>query len=183
MSDPLRWVLATVVRTDARGRLAERVAHHLRQSLPEDHIVLAAYAPRDRGERIPIVVVGRLSLFVIEPRDEDGDLACYQDHWYRRVGRGRTHALAGSPSVRAQRNAGRVRNDLGTGGFMNVPIEPVVLLTRGRPDDVGSSCVPVVAGADALARYMLRGLSELPDAERTRALAAALAKNIQLSIV
>lgn len=183
MSDPLRWVRGTVSRADARGRVAERVAQHLRESLPEDHIVLAPYSPRDRGERIPIVVVGRLGLFVVEPRDDEGDLVCYQDHWYRRVGPGTAHALSDPPSLRARRDAARVRSDLGTGGFINVPIEAVVLLTRGRPDDVRSSCVPVVAGADALVRYMLRGIPGTPHAERTRALAGALASNIRLSIV
>jgi len=179
----MHWVRGAVSRVDARGRLAERVAEHLRRSLPEDHIVLSPYAPRDRAERIPIVVVGRLGLFVVEPRDDEGDLVCYQDHWYRRVGPGVAHALSDPPSLRARRNAARVRSDLGTGGFINVPIEAVVLLTRGRPDDVRSSCVPVVAGVDAIVRYMLRGIPEAPHAERTRALAGALATNIKLSTV
>ncbi len=183
MSDPLHWVLGTVSRADARVRLAERVADHLRRSLPEDHVVLARYAARDRGERIPVVVVGREGLFVIEPRDDDGDIACYQDHWYRRNGPGAPHALADSPSLRARRNAGRVRSDLGTGGFINVSIEPIVVLTRGRPDDVRSSCVPVVAGLDPLTRHIVRGIADSPSPERVQALAGALASNIKLSIV
>jgi len=183
MADPIHWVLGTVSRTDARSRLADRVAQHLRQYLPDDHIVLSRYAPRDRAERIPIVVIGRRNLFVIEPRDDEGDLVCYQDHWYLRAGPGIAHPVADSPSLRARRNVARVRSDLGTGGFINIPIEAAVLLTRGRPEDVRSSCVPVIAGLDPLVRYMLRGLVEIPAHERTHALADALAQNIKLSLL
>ena len=183
MSDPIHWVLGTVTRADAHGRLADGVEAHLRASLPDDHIVLARYAPRDRGERIPVVVIGRQGLFVIETRDEVGDLVCYQDHWYRRLGPGIAHALADSPSLRARRNAARVRSDLGTGGFLNVPISAMVLLTRGTAEDVRSSCVPVLAGTDMLVRHLLHGIVETPAPERTRSLAEALARNIRLSVV
>ena len=178
---PLRSVLEAVSHDDTRARLAERVAIALREQLPEDHVVLARYAPRDRGDRIALVVIGRDRLFVVEPRDEDGDLVCYQDHWYRRSGPHSAHPLSDPPSLRARRNAERVRSDLGTGGFLNVRIEPLVVLTRARPDDVRSSCVPVIAGLDALVRYVLR--TALGDAapERTHALASALAKNITLA--
>ena len=170
-------------RLDSRDRLAERVASHLRSQLPDDHIVLARYAPRDRGERVPIVVVGRWRLMVVEPRGEDGDLACYQDHWYRRTGVARLHALPDSPSLRAKRNVARVRSDLGTGGFLNVTIDAAVLLTRGRPVDVGSSCVPVIGGLESLVRHLVLGESEPPSPERTHALADALARNIRLAVV
>jgi hypothetical protein len=86
-----------------------------------------------------VVVVARHAIFILEPRDEDGDLVCYQDHWYRKVGPGMAHALSDSPSLRARRNVARVRSDVGTGGFINVPIEAVVVLTRARPEDVRSS--------------------------------------------
>jgi hypothetical protein len=178
---PLRSVLEAVSRGDARGDLAERVAALLREQLPEDHVVLARYAPRDRGARVALVVIGRDRLFVVEPRDEDGDLVCYQDHWYRRSGPNAAHPLADPPSLRARRNAERIRGDLGTGGFLNVRIEPLVVLTRGRPDDVRSSCAPVIAGVDALVRYMRRAALGDAAPERTHALASALAKNITLA--
>ena len=59
-------------RGDVRGRLADKVAAYLRAQLPEDHLVLARYAPRDGAERVPVVVIGGSGLVVIEPRDEDG---------------------------------------------------------------------------------------------------------------
>lgn len=181
MSDPVHWVLANVSRVDTRSRLAERVAEQLRAQLPDDHIVLARYAPRDRGDRIPVVIVGRERVFVIEPRDDEGALVCYQDHWYRRIGPGIAHPLGDAPSLRARRNRERIRSDLGTGGFITLHIEPLVLLTRGTPDDVRSSCVPVIAGVDALARHVVHGIAPLPAPEHTRAVAEALARNIKLA--
>lgn len=183
LTDVLRGALSTVVRGDPRDRLAERVALHLRERLPDDHIVLSRYAPRDRGERIPVVVVGRERIFVIELRDDAGALACYQDHWYRRTGTSRTHPLGDSPSLRARRDVGRVRSDLGTGGYMNVPIDALVVLTRARAEDVGSSCVPVIAGLDALIDRITRAADGTPSPERTHALAEALATNIKLATV
>ena len=179
----LRHAIGAFVRGNVRDRLADRVAQHLRERLPDDHVVLARYAPRDRGERIPVVVVGRHRIFVLEPRDDDGDLLCYQDHWYRQASGVRAHPLADSPSLRARRNAARIRSDLGTGGFLNVGIDASVVLTRARPLDVRSSCVPVIAGLDPLVRHVVRDLAAEPTPERTRALADALARNITLAAV
>jgi len=173
-------VLDSMRRTDPRARLAERVALQLREALPDDHVVLSRYAPRDKGDRVALVVIGRDRLFVIEPRDEDGDLVCYQDHWYRRDSPNAARPLVDPPSLRARRNAERIRVDLGTGGFLNVRIDPVVVLTRARPDDVRSSCVPVIAGVDALVRYMLQSALGTEAPERTHALASALARNINV---
>ncbi len=183
MSSPVRWVLRGVSRVDARSRLAERVAEHLRPQLPDDHVLLPRYAPRDHGERIAVVVVGRQRVFVIEPREDEGAIVCYQDHWYRRIGPGMAQPIGDAPSLRARRNRERIRSDLGTGGFINVAIEPLVLLTRGHPDDVRSSCVPVISGIDALARHIVHGIDPTPAPEHTRAVANALAHNITLVTV
>jgi hypothetical protein len=183
VTHPLQWARAAVARTDPRARLSDRVALYLEQQLPPDeYLVLARHAARDGGGRIPVVIIGHDRLVVIEPRDDEGDLVCYQDHWYRRVDGGVAQSLGDPPSLRARANAGRLRRDLGSGGFINVPIEAIVLLTRGRADDVRSSCVPVVAGIDALVRYLLGDASSRSSPERTHALAAALAQNIKLSI-
>jgi hypothetical protein len=180
VTHPLHWARSAIGKGDTRARLAERVATYLRQQLPEDHVVLALHAARDGG-RVPVLVIGRDRVVVVEPRDEEGELLCYQDHWYRSVAGRLTETLSDPPSLRAHENASRVRNDLGTGGYMNVQIEPVVVLTRGKPDDVRSSSVPVIAGLDPLVRHILSRRVSSTDRVRTLALAAALARNITLT--
>ncbi|HUQ42215.1 MAG TPA: hypothetical protein VM052_06920 [Candidatus Limnocylindrales bacterium] len=167
-------------RGDVRGRLADQVAAHLRAQLPEDHLVLSRYAPRDGADRVPVVVIGGSGVVVIEPRDEQGDFVCYQDHWYE--GTGVAHMLPDAPSLRARDNAARVKRDLGTGGFITVKVTALVVLTRGRPLDVRSSCVPVIAGLDALVRHIRQQADAQPSPERTRALADALDHPIKLSL-
>jgi hypothetical protein len=178
---PFEWARAAVSRADPRARFADRVATYLREHLPDDHLVLSRYAPRDGGDRVPVVVIGRYGLTVIEPRDDEGDLVCYQDHWYLGAV-GAAHALGDAPSVRARINAVRVKRDLGTGGFINVPVEALVVLTRGRPADVRSSCVPVIGGLDPLVRFLSQRAAGAPVPERTEALAAALAHPITLTV-
>ncbi|MDQ2950695.1 MAG: NERD domain-containing protein [Chloroflexota bacterium] len=165
---------------DARGRLAEKVAAHLREQLPEGYLVLARYAPRDGNDRVPVVIIGA-GVFVIEPRDEEGDFVCYQDHWYRGEGVV-AHSLSDAPSLRARDNAARVKRDLGTGGFITVKVEPLVVLTRGRPSNVRSSCVPVIAGLDPLVRHIAQRAVTPPSPEQARALANALDHPIKLAL-
>ena len=181
MTHPLQWARFTIARADPRARLAERVALELKGQLPDDHLVLGRHAPRDGGERIPVVVIGRHRLFVIEPRDDEGDLVCYQDHWYRHIEGAMAQTIGDPPSLRAKANAQRLRRDLGTGGFINVPIEPLVLLTRGHAHDVRSSCVEVFASTDALVGHLRRAAESAADPEHVRALAAALDHAINLA--
>lgn len=181
MAHPLTWARSAVGRVDPRARLAEQVAAHLRARLPEDHQVLSRYLPRDGGERVAVVVIAPDGLVVIEPRDEDGDLVCHQDYWYRGFDGVLAQPLGDAPSLRARTNAARVKSDLGTGGFINVPVSALVVLTRARPVDVRSSCVPVIAGVDALVRHLSRPAGTAPGPERTRALAEALAHRITLA--
>ena len=166
---------------DPRGRLAEKVAAYLREQLPEGHLVLARYAPRDGGDRVPVVVIGGAVVVVVEPRDEEGDFVCYQDHWHRGEG-AVAHPLSDAPSLRARDNAARVKRDLGTGGFITVKVEPLVVLTRGRPANVRSSCVPVIAGLDPLVRHVAQHASTPPSPEHARALADALDHPIRLAL-
>jgi hypothetical protein len=181
VTHPLQWARSTISRADPRARLAEQVALDLVAGLPDDHLVLARHAPRDGGERIPVVVIGRRRLFVIEPRDDEGDLVCYQDHWYRHFDGAMAQTIGDPPSLRAKANAQRLRRDLGTGGFINVPIEPLVLLTRGRALDVRSSCVEVFVGSDPLIDHLRRAAEGSADPEHVRALAAALDHAINLA--
>ena len=166
---------------DARGRLAEKVAAYLREQLPEGHLVLARYTPRDGGDRVSVVVIGGAGVVVVEPRDEEGDFVCYQDHWHRGEGVV-AHPLGDAPSLRARENAARVKRDLGTGGFITVKVDALVLLTKGRALNVRSSCVPVIAGLDALVRHIAQRAATPPSPEHARALADALDHPIKLAL-
>jgi len=179
----LRTAFAALVAHGPRAQLAERAAAQLGQRLPADYVVLARYAPRDDGsDVVPLVVVGPHGVLVVEPRDEDGALVCYQDHWYRRSGpAGSSHPLAGSPSKRARFNAARVKSDLASGGFIYTPVEGVVVLTRGKAEDVGSSCVPVIVGMDALVRHLESHSQRDTATERTQALVGALSGPIRVA--
>ena len=180
----IRTALATLASHAPRARLAERAAALLGERLSADYVVIPRYAPRDdSSDVVPLVVLGPHGVLVVEPRDEEGALVCYQDHWYRRSGAGGSHPLSDSPSKRARFNAARVKSDLASGGFIYTPVEGVVVLTRGQADDVGSSCVPVMAGMDALARHLEARAQRESSPERTRALVAALSGPIKLATV
>jgi hypothetical protein len=177
----LRSAFTAIAAHGPRARLAERAAAHLSQRLSSDYVVMARYAPRDGSHLVPLVVLGPHGVLVIEPRDDEGALVCYQDHWYRRTGPGVSHPLSDSPSKRARSNAARVKGDLASGGFIYTPVQGVVLLMRGQPDDVGSSCVPVIAGMDALVRRLEDHPRRDASLENTRALAGALSRPIRLA--
>lgn len=180
----LRSALAALAGGGPRARLAERAAAYLGERLSTDYVVMTRYAPRDTSsDVVPLVILGPHGVLVVEPRDEEGALACYQDHWYRRPAPGVSHSFSDSPSKRARGNAARVKGDLASGGFIYTPVEGVVVLTRGQPDDVGSSCVAVIAGMDALVRHLEAHAQHDGSIERTRALVGALSGPIQLASV
>ena len=77
----------------------------------------------------------------------------------------------------------RVKGDVASGGFAYTKVEAVVVLTRGQPDDVGSSCVPVIAGMDALVHHLETHGQRDSSLEHTRALVGALAAPIRLASV
>ena len=56
------------------------------------------------------------------------------------------------------------------------------MLTRGQPEDVGSSCVSVIAGMDALVRH-LEAHARPDSSTETRALVGALSGPIKLATV
>jgi hypothetical protein len=179
----LRSAFTALASHGPRARLAERAAAYLSERLSTDHVVMARYAPRDGADVVPLVILGPHGVLVVEPRDEEGGLVCYQDHWYRRTGPGISHPLSDSPSKRARANAARVKGDLSSGGFIYTRVESVVVLTRGQPDDVGSSCVPVIAGMDELVRYLETHVERDSSIEHTRELVGALSNPIRLASV
>lgn len=178
----LRSAFAAFSGNGTRARLADRAAAYLEERLSSDHVVMARYAPRDvSSDVVPLVVVGPHGVLVVEVRDEEGALVCYQDHWYRRTGPGVSHPLSDSPSKRAQANAARVKGDLSSGGFIYTSVGSVVVLTRGQPADVGSSCVPVIAGMDGLVRHIEAHRRRDSSTEQTQALVGALSGPIRLA--
>ncbi|MEX2047272.1 MAG: nuclease-related domain-containing protein [Chloroflexota bacterium] len=182
--DGLRSAFTMLAGYGPRARLAERATAYLGERLSTEYVVMARYAPRDdSSDAVPLVILGPHGVLVVEPRDEEGGLVCYQDHWYRRSGPGISHPLSDSPSKRARSNAARVKSDLSSGGFIYTNVEGVVVLTRGQPDDVGSSCVPVIAGLDALVRHLESHAQPESSIEHTQALVGALSGPIRLASV
>jgi hypothetical protein len=180
----LRTAFATLAGHGGRARLAERAAAYLKERLSADYVVMARYAPRDvSSDVVPLVVLGPNGVLVVELREDEGALVCYQDHWYRRTGPGVSHPLSDSPSKRAHANAARVKGDLSSGGFIYTSVEGVVVLTRGQPDDVGSSCVPVVAGMDGLVRHLETHTRRDSSTEHTRELVGALSGPVRLATI
>ena len=179
----LRSAVTALAGGSSRGRLAERAATYLGERLSTDYVVMARYAPRDGADVVPLVILGPHGVLVVELRDDDGSLVCYQDHWYRRIGPGLSRPISDSPSKRARSNAARVKSDVASGGFIYTPVEGVVVLTRGQPEDVGSSCVPVIAGMDELVRHLENHSHRNSPTDSTRALVGALSAPIRLASV
>src|SRR4030088_172702 len=135
----LRSAFTTLAGHGPRARLAERAAAYLSQRLTSEYIVMARYAPRDGADAVPLVILGPHGVLVVEPRDDEGALVCYQDHWYRRTGPGISHRFSDSPSKRARSNASRVKGDLASGGFFFTPLAAGVVLSRPAHGDVDGS--------------------------------------------
>src|SRR5438093_4125452 len=76
----LRTAFAALAGHGPRARLAEHAAAELGERLSADFIVMARYAPRDdSSDVVPLVILGPHGVLVVEPRDEEGGLVCYQD--------------------------------------------------------------------------------------------------------
>jgi hypothetical protein len=149
--------LALALRLRAASALADRTAEYLSDHLPESYVVVPHYAPRDgTDEEVPMVVIGPPGVVVIEPRDEAGEVLCYEDNWYRKrkygVGR-RFHGP--SPSQRARWNAARVRGDISV-DTARTPVEGVVVFTSAHLADGSRSSVPVLEGLPAIVDRLTR---------------------------
>lgn len=173
--------LALAARMRAAARLADRTASYLVDRLPEGFVVVPNYGPRDgKAEEVAMVVIGPPGVVVIEPREDDGEVVCYQDRWYRRkqtFGVGR-RMPGTSPSLRARWNAARVRSDIASDGYTRTHVEALVVFTRAKLDDVAHSSVPVVAGLDATVARLVSGMAAETAGAPTRGLVDALARPV-----
>src|SRR3989441_2208972 len=177
--------LALSLRLRAASLLADRTAEYLSEHLPEGYVVVPHYGPRDGGDdEVAMVVIGPPGVMVVEPHDEQGEVLCHQDLWYRKQKFGLGRRISGmSPSQRARWNAARVRSDIASGGFSRTPVEALVIFTEAKLDDVSNSCVPVLAGLDAAVDHLTNGARLDGSADRTRALADALVGPVHLAVV
>lgn len=177
--------LALALRLRAASDVADRAAEYLEEHLSEGFVVVSHYGPRDGGDDdVPLVIVGPPGLLVVQPRECEGELACYQDNWYRTCGSGVGQRLRGvSVSKLARWNAWRVRRDLATGGFLRTPVEACVVVMGARVGDVASSSVPVHEGLDALVSHLETRAELQCSPTRTRALADALVGPARLAVV
>ena len=143
--------LALALRLRAASALADRTAAYLSDHLPEGYVVVPHYGPRDGAEdEVPMVVIGPPGVVVIEPRDEGGEVLCYEDHWYRKQKHGVGRRFQGqSPSQRARWNASRVRGDISVEPT-RTRVEAVVVFTIAHIAAVSSSSVPAFEGLPAI---------------------------------
>jgi hypothetical protein len=142
--------LAFALRLRAASALADRTAAYLSEHLPEGYVVVPHYRPRDGAEdEVPMVVIGPPGVVVIEPRDEGGEVVCYEDHWYRKQKHGVGRRFQGqSPSQRARWNASRVRGDISLDPT-RTPVEGVVVFTSAHIAEISSSSVLALEGLPA----------------------------------
>jgi hypothetical protein len=143
--------LALALRLRAASALADRTAAYLADHLPEGYVVVPHYGPRDGADdEVPMVVIGPPGVVVIEPRDEGGEVLCFDDLWYRKQKYGVGRRFQGqSPSQRARWNASRVRGDIGVDPT-RTSVEAVVVFTCAHIADVSSSSVPAFEGLPAI---------------------------------
>jgi hypothetical protein len=143
--------LALALRLRTASALADRTAAYLAKHLPAGYVVVPHYGPRDGAEdEVPMVVIGPPGVVVIEPRDEAGEVLCYEDHWYRKQKYGVGRRFQGpSPTRRARWNAARVRGDIAI-DRTRTPVEAFVVFTSARIADVSRSSVPALEGLPAI---------------------------------
>jgi hypothetical protein len=149
--------LALALRLRTASALADRTAAYLADHLPEGYVVVPHYGPRDGAdEEVPMVVIGPPGVVVIEPRDEAGEVLCYDDDWYRKQKYGVARRFHGqSPSQRARWNASRVRGDILVDPA-RTPVDAIVVFTSAHVADGSSSCVPVLEGLPAIVDRLVR---------------------------
>jgi hypothetical protein len=149
--------LALALRLRAASALADRTAAYLLEHLPEGYVVVPHYAPRDGvDDEVPMVVIGPPGVLVIEPRDESGEVLCYDDNWYRKQKYGIGRRFGGpSPSQRARWNAARVSGDI-SADSARTRVEGVIVFTSAHIADVSRSSVAALEGLPAIVDRLMR---------------------------
>ena len=159
------------------GRL-RRLAAELQRGAGEEFAVMSAYVPRDGVELdIDLVVVGPTGVFAIEVCEFAGEVACYDDAWYRRQG-STAWRFPVSPTRVIRWKAARLKSDVADSGFVRTPVESVVFFPYARISEIVGSTITAIEGVDVLAKH-LRGWNRSPLSDRraraiTRSLAGTL---------
>ena|SRR5438094_4268671 len=146
------------------GRL-RRLGAELQQSAGEEFSVMAAYVPHDGVELdIDLVVVGPTGVFAIEVCEFAGEVACYDDVWYRRHG-STAWRFPVSPTRVVRWKAARLKSDVADSGFVRTPVESLVFFPYARISEIVGSTITAIEGVDMLVKH-LRGWNRSPLSDR-----------------
>jgi len=146
------------------GRL-RRLGARLQQSAGEEFAVMAAYVPHDGVELdIDLVVVGPTGVFAIEVCEFAGEVACYDDVWYRRHG-STAWRFPVSPTRVVRWKAARLKSDVADSGFVRTPVESLVFFPYARISEIVGSTITAIEGVDMLVKH-LRGWNRSPLSDR-----------------
>src|SRR5438067_8534354 len=145
----------------ARDRRLRRLGTALQRAAGEEFAVIAGYVPRDGAELdIDLVVVGPTGVFAIEVCETAGEVACYDDVWYRRHG-STAWRFPLSPTRAARWKAARLKSDVADSGFVRTPVESLVFFPYARISEIVGSTITAIEGVDMLVKH-LRGWNRSP---------------------
>jgi hypothetical protein len=173
-------VLRALPKLAREGRL-RRLAAELQQAAGEEFAVISRYVPRDGAELdIDLVVVGPTGVFAIEVCESGGEVACYDDVWYRRHG-STAWRFPLSPTRAARWKASRLKADVAESGFVRTPVESLVYFPHARISEIAGSSVVAIEGLEMLAKH-LRGWNRSPLSDRrARAIARSLSGALSIA--
>jgi hypothetical protein len=173
-------LVRTLPRLARDGRL-RRLAQELQRLAGEEFAVMAGYVPRDGAELdIDLVVVGPTGVFAVEVCEIAGEVACYDDVWYRRHG-STAWRFPFSPTRAARWKASRLKADVAESGFVRTPVESLVYFPHARITEIAGSTVVAVEGLEMLAKH-LRGWNRSPLSDRrARAIARSLSGTLSVA--
>ena len=162
------------------GRL-QRLGTALQEAAGDEFAVMSRYVPRDGAELdIDLVVVGPTGVFAIEVCEASGEVACYDDVWYRRHG-STAWRFPFSPTRAARWKASRLKADVAESGFVRTPVESLVYFPYARISEIAGSTVVAVEGLEMLAKH-LRGWNRSPLSDRrARAIARSLSGTLGIA--